>query len=123
MPKTKEKPATGAEAGIDDKVINKGDFIVAVAEATGLPRPKAASALTATLDMIGVQLSKGVEVRFGGFGSFAVSERKAGKGRDPRTGAEIDIPASKTVRFRASKGLRDIISGKVPEPVSEPLAE
>jgi DNA-binding protein HU-beta len=60
-----------------------------------------------------------MEVRFGGFGSFAVTERKAGKGRDPRTGVEIDIPASKTVRFRASKGLRDTISGKVAVPAAE----
>jgi DNA-binding protein HU-beta len=47
-----------------------------------------------------------------GFVAFVIAERKAGKGRDPRTGEEIDIAQSKSVRFRAGKSLRDGVGGK-----------
>ena len=49
------------------------------------------------------------EVRLVGFGTFATAERKAGTGRNPRTGEEMTIPASTTVRFKAGKGLKDAV--------------
>jgi DNA-binding protein HU-beta len=115
MSATIEKPKATPKVAApgDDKLFKKGDLVVTVSEKTGLPRPKANAVVEAVLEILAAQLTRGAEVRFGGFGSFIVAERKAGKGRDPRTGVEIDIPASKTVRFRPSKGLRDSVSGKL----------
>jgi DNA-binding protein HU-beta len=98
----------GAEAA-SSKIFNRQALVAAVAEKTGLPRAKALGVVDAVFDSIGVSLKDGHEVRVLGFGAFAVSERKAGKGRDPRSGAEIDIAASKSVRFRPSKALREMV--------------
>lgn len=96
----------------DDKLVRRPELLAAVMEKTGLNRAQTGKAMDAVFEVIGERLVAGSEVRVVGFGSFSVSERKAGKGRDPRSGAEIDIPASKGVRFRAGKGLRDLVSGK-----------
>ena len=97
-----------------ENVFKRQDLAAHVAEKIGVPKTKAVSAVDAVLEAIADELKAGHEVRLVGFGAFAVGERRAGKGRDPRTGAEIDIPAAKSVRFRASKTLRDVISGKEP---------
>jgi DNA-binding protein HU-beta len=121
MSESTEKPARGGKgrAPRDDKFFKRGDLAVAVAEKTGLPRPKALAVVESTLEILVEKLKAGQEVRLVGFGVFVVADRKAGKGRDPRTGAEIDIPESKSVRFRPSKALRDSVSGKVAEPEAE----
>jgi DNA-binding protein HU-beta len=92
------------------KIFNRQALVAAVAEKTGLPRAKALSVVEAVFETISGSLKGGHEVRVLGFGAFVVSERKAGKGRDPRSGAEIDIAASKSVRFRAGKALRGLVS-------------
>jgi DNA-binding protein HU-beta len=99
-----------AEAGKSDKVFNRQKLVAAVTEKTGLPRAKALAAVEAVFDSMSHSLKGGLEVRVLGFGAFSVSERKAGKGRDPRTGTEIDVPQSKSVRFRAGKGLREMVA-------------
>ncbi len=96
----------------EDKFFKRGELANAVADKTGLPRAKAVTVVEAVFDTIGERLAAGQEVRLVGFGAFVVAERKAGKGRDPRTGAEIDIPESKSVRFRPGKALKDGVSGK-----------
>ena len=96
----------------DDKVFKRAELAGAVADKSGLPRAKATSAVEAVFETLGERLTAGQEVRLVGFGAFVVTERKAGKGRDPRTGAEIDIPPSKSVRFRPGKALRASVSGK-----------
>ena len=58
---------------------------------------------------IEASLKKKQDVRLVGFGTFSLSKRKAGVGRNPRTGEEIKIPASTTVRFKAGKGLKDAV--------------
>ncbi len=101
--------STDAESA-SSKIFNRQALVAAVAEKTGLPRAKALTAVEAVFESISVSLKEGHEVRVLGFGAFAVSERKAGKGRDPRSGAEIDIAASKSVRFRAGKALRGLVA-------------
>ncbi len=93
-----------------DKVFNRQKLVAAVTEKTGLPRAKALAAVEAVFEAMSHSLKGGLEVRVLGFGAFSVSERKAGKGRDPRTGTEIDVPQSKSVRFRAGKGLREMVA-------------
>jgi len=91
--------------------MNKNDLISAVTEAAGLSKNDASAAVDAVLDSITGALKSGDEVRLVGFGTFAVSERKAGTGRNPRTGEEIAIPASKLPKFKAGKGLKDAVNG------------
>ncbi|HET8995791.1 MAG TPA: HU family DNA-binding protein [Acetobacteraceae bacterium] len=85
------------------------DLIAAVAEETELSRAKAAEVVDAVFGAIEKALKKQEEVRLVGFGTFVTAERKAGTGRNPRTGEEMEIPASTTVRFKAGKGLKDAV--------------
>jgi DNA-binding protein HU-beta len=113
------KKGKGERKSRDEKFFKRTDLAASVADKTGLPRPKALHAVEAVLDVVIERLKAGQEVRLVGFGAFIVAERKAGKGRDPRTGAEIDIPESKSVRFRPSKVLRDAVSGKTTDAAAE----
>lgn len=90
--------------------MNKNDLIAAVANDSELSKADAAKAVDAVFDAITSSLTKGEEVRLVGFGTFSVAERAASKGRNPRTGEEIDIPASKQPKFKAGKGLKDAVN-------------
>jgi DNA-binding protein HU-beta len=90
--------------------MNKLDLISAVAEHADMPKATATQAVDAVFAAIEKALKSKQEVRLTGFGSFALAERKATKGRNPRTGEEIDIPASTSVRFKPGKGLKDAVS-------------
>ena len=90
--------------------MNKQDLITIVAEAGDLPKAKAGDVLDAVFEAITQSLTKKTDVRLVGFGTFSTSKRKAGKGRNPRTGEEIKIPATTTVRFKAGKGLKDAVN-------------
>jgi DNA-binding protein HU-beta len=86
------------------------DLIAAVADTTDLPKAKTAEVVDAVFSAIEAALKKEEEVRLVGFGSFATAKRKAAKGRNPRTGEEITIPASTSVRFKAGKALKDSVN-------------
>ncbi len=87
--------------------MNKQDLIAVVAEAGDLPKARAAEVLDAVFDAISRSLTKDEDVRLVGFGTFTTSRRKGGKGRDPRTGAEIQVPPTTSVRFKVGKGLKE----------------
>jgi DNA-binding protein HU-beta len=89
---------------------NKNDLIGLVADKAGLTKAQAGDAVDAVFDAITGSLKKGDEVRLVGFGTFAVSKRKASVGRNPATGAEIKIPASNQAKFKPGKGLKDAIN-------------
>jgi DNA-binding protein HU-beta len=93
-----------------EKVMNKQELIASVAGETDLPRAKATEVVDAVFSAIEGALKQGTEVRLVGFGSFATAARKAAKGRNPRTGEEIDIPASTSVRFKPGKTLKEAVS-------------
>jgi DNA-binding protein HU-beta len=86
------------------------DLIAAVADTTELPKAKAAEVVDAVFNAIEGALKAKDEVRLVGFGSFATATRKAAKGRNPRTGEEIKIPASTSVRFKPGKSLKDAVN-------------
>jgi DNA-binding protein HU-beta len=90
--------------------MNKQELIAAVAETASLTKIDAGRAVEAVFEVITSVLQKGDEVRLVGFGTFAVTTRKAAKGRNPRTGEEINIGSSKTPKFRAGKVLKDTIN-------------
>ncbi|WP_374763950.1 HU family DNA-binding protein [Yunchengibacter salinarum] len=90
--------------------MNKNDLIAKVADTADLSKADASKAVDAVFDSISQALSGGDEVRLIGFGTFNVTERAATKGRNPRTGEEINIPASKQPKFKAGKGLKDSVN-------------
>ena len=90
--------------------MNKADLIEAVAKKAGLSKVQAAKTIDVTFDAIQAALKKGGEVRLVGFGTFAVSARKASTGRNPRTGEAIKIPARKQPKFRAGKELKEAVN-------------
>jgi len=90
--------------------MNKMDLVAAVAEETDLPKGKVGEVVDAVFASIEKGLKSNGEVRLTGFGTFVTSSRGPGKGRHPQTGAEIDIPASTSVRFKAGKGLKDAVN-------------
>ncbi len=89
--------------------MNKTDLINSVAEATDLSKKDATKAVEAVFDTITDSLRKGEKVQLIGFGNFEVRERAARKGRNPQTGEEIDIAASKVPAFRPGKALKEAV--------------
>ncbi|HIQ71372.1 MAG TPA: HU family DNA-binding protein [Candidatus Onthenecus intestinigallinarum] len=90
--------------------MNKTELCAAVAAKTGMTRKDAEAAVTAVIDVIGESLKDGEKVAIVGFGTFEVKDRPARKARNPRTGEEIEIAASKAPAFKAGKALKDIVS-------------
>ncbi|OOR99881.1 DNA-binding protein [Haemophilus paracuniculus] len=89
--------------------MNKTELIDAIAAGAELSKKDAKAALEATLDAISASLKKGDAVQLIGFGTFKVNERKARTGRNPKTGEEIKIAASKVPAFVAGKALKDLV--------------
>jgi DNA-binding protein HU-beta len=90
--------------------MNKNDLIARVADVTTLSRSDATRAVEAILDVITSAMKQGDEVKLVGFGTFAVANRAATIGRNPRTGEEIKIPASKQPKFKAGKQLKEALN-------------
>ena len=88
---------------------NKAQLIETVAEKTGLTKKDATVAVDAVFGSIQDFLEEGDKVQLIGFGNFEVRERAARKGRNPQTGAEIEIPASKVPAFKPGKALKDAV--------------
>jgi DNA-binding protein HU-beta len=86
--------------------MNKKEIIARMAKDSGITALQAAKAFASMMDGIRVSLKKGERVTFSGFGSFEVKERKARKGRNPKTGVEVAIPPRKRVKFNLSNGLK-----------------
>ncbi|GIN92036.1 transcriptional regulator [Siminovitchia terrae] len=89
--------------------MNKTDLINSVAEAAELSKKDATKAVEAVFQSIQDSLSSGDKVSLIGFGNFEVRERAARKGRNPQTGEEIDIAASKVPAFKPGKALKDAV--------------
>ncbi|HYN22966.1 MAG TPA: HU family DNA-binding protein [Thermoanaerobaculia bacterium] len=91
----------------------KADLInVVVERVEGLTRRQAGEAFEAVFDAIASALRSGEGAKVPGFGSFSLSERKARKGRNPATGESINIKASKSVRFKVGKELKETVNKK-----------
>ena len=90
--------------------MNKNELVSAVAEKAELSKQQAGQAVDALFDVIEGALAKGDDIRLVGFGTFSVSHRAASKGRNPSTGAEVDIPARNVPKFAAGKGLKESVN-------------
>ncbi|ADO57087.2 HU family DNA-binding protein [Paenibacillus polymyxa] len=87
--------------------MNKTDLINQVSESTELSKKDVTKAIDAVFEAIAGALQNGDKVQLVGFGNFEVRERSARKGRNPQTGEEIEIPASKIPAFKPGKALKD----------------
>ena len=92
--------------------MTKADLLQKVAKKTKMSQAQAGKVLDTTLDEIRGLLGKGGSISFTGFGSFSVAKRARRKGRNPQTGKEMIIAASKVARFRPGKGLKEAVGGK-----------
>ena len=90
--------------------MKKVELIEAVAEKAGLTKADAGRAVDATIGAITGALVKGDKVPLVGFGTFAVSERAAREGRNPRTGETVKIAARTAVTFKAGSKLKDAVN-------------
>lgn len=90
--------------------MNKKDFIAAVSEASKLTKTDSETALNAVISCLTDLLAKGDSIIFPGFASISVKERAARTGRNPSTGAAMEIAASKTVVFKVGSKLKEAIN-------------
>jgi nucleoid DNA-binding protein len=89
--------------------MTKAELIDKIASGAGLSKADASKALDSGINAVKASLKKGQKVTLVGFGTFSVVKRKARKGRNPRTGAVINIPAAKTPKFTSGKALKDAV--------------
>jgi DNA-binding protein HU-beta len=90
--------------------VTKADLVNAMAEKAGLSKADSEKALKSFIDVITEALQAGDKVALVGFGTFSVGERAARTGQNPQTGNKIEIPASKSPKFKAGKALKDAIN-------------
>ncbi len=90
--------------------MNKTELVAAMAEQAEISKKDAEAALKAFTDVVAQELKKGDKIQLVGFGTFEVSTRAARTGRNPQTGAEMNIPASKAPKFKAGKALKDMVN-------------
>lgn len=90
--------------------MNKMELVAGIAEKADLSKKDAEAALEGMILTVAEALEAGDKVQLVGFGTFDVGTRKARTGRNPRTGEEIEIPASKLPRFKAGKSLKDRVN-------------
>ena len=91
--------------------MNRADLITRVADTTGLPKADTGKAVDATFEAITAALVRGEEFTLVGFGTFAVTERAAREGRNPKTGEPIQIPAQQGAQVQAGEGAEGRGSG------------
>jgi len=95
------------DLNFEGKFMNKSELVDSIAEKSGLNKSQAAEALNAMMESIGEALEAGDTISLVGFGTFTVKDRKARTGRNPKTGEELSIPASKVPSFKAGKNLKE----------------
>lgn len=87
--------------------MKKDELVKALASKAGSTQAEASKFLNTFIEAVASTLAKKEEINLIGFGKFYITERKAGKGKNPRTGETIDIPACSSPKFKAGKGLKD----------------
>lgn len=90
--------------------MNKTELVAAIADKAGLTKKDADAALKAFTEVVEGTLKAGDSIQLVGFGTFEVAERAERTGRNPQTGAEMVIPASKAPKFKAGKALKDALN-------------
>ena len=89
--------------------MNKTELVEVVAKKMGTTKKEAEAAVSAFTETVKEALAEGKKVQLVGFGNFEVRERAARKGRNPQTGEELDIPATKVPAFKPGKGFKEVV--------------
>ncbi len=92
--------------------VGKGAVVEMVAKKLGIPKTQAEKSVKAFLETVRDFLAKGDDVAIIGFGTFRLTERAARTGRNPKTGKKMKIPGYKTVTFKVSKNIKEMLNGK-----------
>ena len=92
--------------------MNKGELVAKIADEQGMSQKQVDEIVTALLDEIKGQVAKGEKVTITGFGTYSKKDRKGRTGRNPRTGEEIQIPASSVPALSAGKQFKDFVKGR-----------
>ncbi len=90
--------------------MNKTELVGAIAEETGVAKKDTEAVIKEFFSQVTNELGKGEKIQIIGFGTFEVRDRSARKGKNPRTGEELDIPAQKIPAFKAGKALKDAVN-------------
>ncbi len=91
--------------------MNKGELVAKIAEGADISKASAGRALDSLIESVTSELASGGDVALVGFGTYKVNDRAARTGRNPQTGAEIQIAAAKVPAFKAGKALKDAVNG------------
>ncbi|MDG1752474.1 MAG: HU family DNA-binding protein [Thalassotalea sp.] len=91
--------------------MNKSELIAKIAESADITKASAGRALDSLINSVTTELASGGDVALVGFGTYKVNDRAARTGRNPQTGAEIQISAAKVPAFKAGKALKDAVNG------------
>ena len=89
--------------------MNKTELVAAIADQAEISKKDAEKALKAFTDVVAAELKKGEKIQLVGFGTFEVSERAAREGRNPQTGATMQIPEKNVPKFKAAKAFKDAL--------------
>ena len=89
--------------------MNKSELVDSIATKTGLTKKDSTAAVDAYHEIVAESLAAGHNLALAGFGTFEVSERAAREGRNPATGEKLQIAASKAVKFKPGKALKDSV--------------
>ncbi|NQY65633.1 MAG: HU family DNA-binding protein [Alteromonadaceae bacterium] len=90
--------------------MNKSELVAKMAEGADISKASAGRTLDSFIEAVTEELANGGDVALVGFGTFKVTDRAARVGRNPQTGAEIQIAAAKVPGFKAGKGLKDAVN-------------
>lgn len=91
--------------------MNKSELVAKIAEGADITKASAVRALDSLISSVTTELASGGDVALVGFGTYKVNDRAARTGRNPQTGAEIQIAAAKVPAFKAGKALKDVVNG------------
>ena len=92
--------------------MNKTELVSAISKETKVSKRDTEATIKAFTDVVAKELKKGGKVQLIGFGTFEVAKRAARKGRNPQSGKEIKIAASKSPKFKAGAALKNLVNGK-----------
>ena len=92
--------------------MNKTELVAAIASKANISKKDAEASVKAFTEVVAEELKKGEKIQLVGFGTFEVSKRAARTGRNPQTGAEMKIAASKAPKFKPGKALKDLVNKK-----------
>ena len=108
---------------MNDSTVTKADLVEQVVRVTELPRKESETIVETIFESIIGALQSGDRIEIRGFGSFRTRQRRGRTGRNPKTGAKVEVPPKRIPFFKPSKELKDYVNGGAPAPPSNTSAQ